>query len=158
MLSNFVRSLIYLAAMSLATIAVSAEAQTLSSVEVRSGETTQTLQMTLTKASILEGVAQTDQSISDSDGGILLDLFDATAIAISSATASTALDLVFVSPSGTVTMIARNAAPASRNAIDFNGPTPLILQLSAGQALSLGLSPGDTVSHELLGNTEAAGE
>ncbi|MEO9969494.1 MAG: DUF192 domain-containing protein [Hyphomonadaceae bacterium] len=158
MLSNSIRSLICLAAVSLATFAVPAEAQTLSSLEVRSGETVQTLQVNLTKASIRDGVALTDQNIANADGGILLDLFDATAIAISSAPASTTLDLVFVSPTGTVTMIAHNAAPGSQNTIDFNGPTPLILQLAGGQARALGLNPGDTVSHELLGNTEAEGE
>lgn len=147
-----------LSILSLAGTNLVSQAQTLSPLEIVSGETTQTLEVSVIDSAVIDGVVQLAQNTVTDGGGALLNLTDETAIAILSANTSTALDLVFISPQGTITMIARNATPGSQNAIEFVGPTPLILQLPGDGARASGVNPGDTVSHVLLGDVDTRDE
>ena len=62
------------------------------------------------------------------------------------------LDILFVSGSGEIMSIAHHAAPLSERRVSSGVPVSFVLELKGGQAGILGISPGDTVKHELLGN------
>ena len=132
--------------------ALVAVAQTSSTVTFETGETIQKLDVSVVEARIVDGVAQTSAAIINSGTGILLDMGTGPAIAVASTNATTASDLVLVSQNGTIVTIARNAAPGSFNAIEFSTRIAVILQLPAGAARDLNLSPGNLISHEILGN------
>ena len=133
----------------LASLAV---AQTTSTLEFESDGATQSLEVNVVEARITDGVVQIDAAIINSGAGILLDLGTGPAIAVSSANATVASDLILISQNGTMITIIRNAAPGSRNAIELSSRTAVVLQMPAGAAHELNLSPGSSVSHEILGN------
>lgn len=62
------------------------------------------------------------------------------------------LDLLFVSSSGEVMAIAHNAVPLSERNISPGVNVSYVLEIKGGQSSILGIEPGDTVRHELLGN------
>lgn len=133
-------------------------AQTLSPLNIGSGETATTLEVRVAQPAIIEGVAQTDGSVAALGDGVLLDMGEELVIAVSSVGASVTLDLVLLSPNGTILTIVRNAAPGSQNAVEFSARTAAILQLAGGEARTLGLVPGGTVAHEILSNLDEDGE
>jgi uncharacterized membrane protein (UPF0127 family) len=55
------------------------------------------------------------------------------------------LDMVFISPDGTVTHIAANAEPLSQAVIPSGGPCIGVLEINAGVAAKIGLAVGDKV-------------
>jgi len=55
------------------------------------------------------------------------------------------LDMVFLSPHGTVTRIAANAEPLSETVIPSGGPCIAVLEINAGVAAKIGLAVGDRV-------------
>jgi uncharacterized membrane protein (UPF0127 family) len=55
------------------------------------------------------------------------------------------LDMVFISPDGTVTQIAHNAEPLSQALIPSGGPCKGVLEINAGIAAKIGLAVGDKV-------------
>jgi uncharacterized membrane protein (UPF0127 family) len=55
------------------------------------------------------------------------------------------LDLVFIRGDGTVSNIARDAAPGSLEPIPSSAPVIAVLELLGGTAAKIGLSPGDRV-------------
>ena len=63
------------------------------------------------------------------------------------------LDMLFIAPDGTVLAIARNAVPGSLRTINPGVAVKGVLELNGGQASELGIEPGDTVEHEIFGNT-----
>ena len=60
------------------------------------------------------------------------------------------LDMVFVSPNGTVTRIAANAEPLSDAVVPSGGPCIAVLELNGGAAAEIGLKVGDKVSHSFF--------
>ena len=62
------------------------------------------------------------------------------------------LDLLFVSSSGEIMAIAHNAVPLSERNISPGVNVSYVLEIKGGQAEILGIKPGDTLRHELLGN------
>ena len=60
------------------------------------------------------------------------------------------LDMIFISPDGTVKRIERNTKPLSRNVITSGGPVSHVLELNAGLALQIGLQPGDRIEHRFF--------
>ena len=62
------------------------------------------------------------------------------------------LDLLFVAGDGEILAIAHNAAPLSERNITPGVPVRAVLELKGGQSDILGIKPGDTVRHDLLGN------
>lgn len=62
------------------------------------------------------------------------------------------LDLLFLSGTGEIMAIAHNAAPLSERNISPGVPVSFVLEIKGGQSSILGIKPGDTVQHELLGN------
>lgn len=57
------------------------------------------------------------------------------------------LDLIFIAADGTVVNIAKNARPLSLDPIPSRGEVKAVLELAAGSAARIGLSPGDRVEH-----------
>lgn len=66
------------------------------------------------------------------------------------------LDMLFISETGTIEMIARNTVPGSLRTISPGVPVRAVLEINGGQALDLGIAPGDTVEHPLFGNVATA--
>lgn len=62
------------------------------------------------------------------------------------------LDLLFVSSTGEIMSIAHNAVPLSERNISPGVTVSYVLEIKGGQASLLGIKPGDTLRHELLGN------
>ena len=57
------------------------------------------------------------------------------------------LDLIFVDSHGVVENVAANAEPMSESIIASAAPARAVLELNAGTAASIGLKPGDHVTH-----------
>jgi len=55
------------------------------------------------------------------------------------------LDMVFISPNGTVTRVFPNAEPMSQAVIPSGGPCLGVLEINAGVAAKIGLAVGDKV-------------
>ncbi|WP_203292277.1 DUF192 domain-containing protein [Maricaulis parjimensis] len=65
------------------------------------------------------------------------------------------LDLVYIDEAGTIVKIIAYAQSESRRSLPANANVAGVLELAAGQAIELGLRPGDTVQHAIFGNVEA---
>ena len=61
------------------------------------------------------------------------------------------LDLLFVSSTGEIMSIAHNAVPLSERNISPGVTVSYVLEIKGGQSSILGIKPGDTLRHELLG-------
>ncbi|MEE2879025.1 MAG: DUF192 domain-containing protein [Pseudomonadota bacterium] len=61
------------------------------------------------------------------------------------------LDMLFISPDGTIQMIARNTVPGSLRTISPGMPVKGVLEINGGRAAELGIEPGDTVNHAIFG-------
>ena len=55
------------------------------------------------------------------------------------------LDLIFIGPDRRIINIAADAVPYSEDPIESEAPAGAVLELNAGRAAELGLSPGDRV-------------
>ncbi|WP_323761197.1 DUF192 domain-containing protein [Maricaulis sp.] len=62
------------------------------------------------------------------------------------------LDLVFIDPTGNVVKIIAFAQAESRRSLASDAIVGGVLELGAGQAIALGIRPGDTVRHAIFGN------
>lgn len=63
------------------------------------------------------------------------------------------LDLLFVATDGSVFRIISNAKPLSLDFLRSDGPAQAVLEIRGGLAGELGLRPGDSVHHEMFGNS-----
>jgi len=126
-----------------------AKAQDVATLVVTSNENESTLDVSTEEPVVTQGVVQL--STESVGSGILFDLRQEAAIAVSSEAAPVASDLILISPSGTIMAIVRNAAPGSQNPIIFSGQTAAVLQLSAGSAAASGFHPGGSISSDILG-------
>lgn len=62
------------------------------------------------------------------------------------------LDMVFILPDGTISMIIENAEPLSLRTLDSRGPSIAVLELVAGTVKKLSIREGDLVKHESFSN------
>ncbi|MFO1118509.1 MAG: DUF192 domain-containing protein [Beijerinckiaceae bacterium] len=60
------------------------------------------------------------------------------------------LDMVFVGKDGRVFSIAADTEPLSERTISSGGPVTGVVELNAGAAAKMGLSPGDEVRHPMF--------
>ncbi len=63
-----------------------------------------------------------------------------------------ALDMLFVAPDASISMIKENATPMSEDLIISRDPVRAVIELNAGQVKRYGIKVGDKVSHALLSN------
>jgi uncharacterized membrane protein (UPF0127 family) len=61
------------------------------------------------------------------------------------------LDMIFISHSGKVVRIARNAEPLSERIVASGVPAYAVLEVNAGTAEKIGLGVGDAIGHPLFG-------
>lgn len=61
------------------------------------------------------------------------------------------LDMVFIKQDGTVHRVEERTEPLSERVIDAGTPVLGVLELNAGTAAKIGLTPGDRVRHEMFG-------
>ena len=64
------------------------------------------------------------------------------------------LDILFVRSNGKILKIEHSATPYSLRSASSEAPIAAVLELGAGQALELGIKPGDRIAHEFF-NTES---
>lgn len=62
------------------------------------------------------------------------------------------LDIIFLNPDGSIINIVANAEPGTDTPRRSGTPAKAVLEIPGGRAAELGLEPGDTVRHALLGN------
>ncbi len=62
------------------------------------------------------------------------------------------LDMIFIRADGTVHRIEARTEPFSERVIASQGDVAAVLELKAGMAARIGLTPGDQVQHSLFGN------
>ncbi|GIU65909.1 DUF192 domain-containing protein [Candidatus Phycosocius spiralis] len=60
------------------------------------------------------------------------------------------LDLIFIRENGIIANIVANAAPLSRDLVPSDGPVLGVLEIGAGEAMRLGIKPGQKVSHRIF--------
>ncbi len=64
------------------------------------------------------------------------------------------LDLVFIDEAGEVVKVIAYAQAGSRRSLQANAEVSGVLELAAGQAIEMGIRPGDTVHHTIFGNAD----
>jgi len=62
------------------------------------------------------------------------------------------LDMLFIAPDATISMIKEHATPMSEELITSQDPVRAVVELNAGQVSRHGIKIGDQVSHHLLNN------
>jgi uncharacterized protein len=65
------------------------------------------------------------------------------------------LDIVFADATGTVTLVHPNAVPGDLTPIDGGGDVAFVLEINAGLAAKLGLTPGAEMRHPAIGDRAA---
>lgn len=60
------------------------------------------------------------------------------------------LDMIFIAADGTISAIAKQAAPLSETIISVNDPVLAVLEVNGGTADRIGLKQGDKVKHPLF--------
>ena len=68
------------------------------------------------------------------------------------------LDLLFIDSSGAVVKVIAYAQAESRRSLPAEAEVSGVLELAAGQAIELGIRPGDTVHHAIFGNADLPAE
>ena len=63
-----------------------------------------------------------------------------------------ALDMLFIAPDATISMIKENATPMSEEHIISRDPVRAVVELNAGQVRRHGIKIGDKVNHAILNN------
>ena len=66
------------------------------------------------------------------------------------------LDILFVRSNGKILKIEHSATPYTLRNSSSEAPVAAVLELGAGQALELGIKPGDLVAHEFFGTEKQA--
>lgn len=62
------------------------------------------------------------------------------------------LDIIFISPDGTIESIHEGARPHDETVMNSRGRVAGVLEVNAGVVRLLGIRPGDTVRHAIFGN------
>ncbi|HEY5603044.1 MAG TPA: DUF192 domain-containing protein [Gammaproteobacteria bacterium] len=68
------------------------------------------------------------------------------------------LDMVFTDAQGVVTQVVKNTSPNSSELIASDGNVYAVLEVNAGTAQRLDISPGDSVRHRLLNSKKMESE
>ncbi|MDY8108056.1 DUF192 domain-containing protein [Fulvimarina sp. 2208YS6-2-32] len=85
------------------------------------------------------------------DHGMLFDFDETRPVTMWMENTLIPLDMLFIEEDGTILSIKRNAEPLSRATIPSGGPVRYVLELNGGTARRLGIEPGDTVEHAMIG-------
>jgi uncharacterized membrane protein (UPF0127 family) len=88
--------------------------------------------------------------------GMLFDYGDAQIATMWMKNTPLSLDMIFISSSGHIVAIARNAVPQSERKISPDVPVKAVLEISGGESQLLNIQPGLIVHHELFGTEISA--
>lgn len=123
-----------------------------SPLTILSGETEHafTVEISATQAEVSLGMMHRPEMAADT--GMLFDLGETRMAGFFMRNTLVSLDILFISKAGEVMSIAHNAVPLSERNISSGLPVAYVLELKGGQSEILGIKPGDTVKHELIGN------
>lgn len=89
------------------------------------------------------------ESLAD-DHGMLFDFGSAKPVAMWMRNTYIPLDIIFIRADGSISRIARNAAPLSDTVIDSGEPVTAVLELRGGLTGEHGIEVGDRVVHALF--------
>jgi uncharacterized protein len=82
--------------------------------------------------------------------GMLFDFAPAREVTMWMRNTYVSLDMIFIRADGRIHRIAESTTPLSEATISSRGPVVAVLEVVAGTAKKLGISPGDEVAHSLF--------
>jgi uncharacterized membrane protein (UPF0127 family) len=91
------------------------------------------------------------------DAGMLFDFGRSQPVSMWMRNTYIPLDMLFIDEGGAIVNIAHDTVPHSEEVLSSAGPVRFVLELVAGTSRLLGLSPGDIVRHEAIGNMQVSG-
>jgi uncharacterized membrane protein (UPF0127 family) len=86
------------------------------------------------------------QSLAD-DAGMLFDFKEVRDVSFWMRNTFIPLDMIFISPDGTVESVHVNARPHDPTGIPSGVPVQYVLEIPGGRSVEIGLKPGDKVEH-----------
>ena len=90
------------------------------------------------------------QELAD-DAGMLFDFKEEREVSFWMRNTFIPLDMIFVGADGVVRNIHVNARPHDVTGIPSEGPVQFVLEIPGGRSVEIGLQPGDTMEHDLVG-------
>ena len=84
--------------------------------------------------------------------GMIFNIYPVRPIAMWMKNTKIPLDMIFIAPDATISMIKENAEPMSEELIISRDPVRAVLEINAGQAQRHGIKIGDKVNHMILNN------
>ena len=90
------------------------------------------------------------QELAD-DAGMLFDFKEERPVSFWMRNTFIPLDMIFVDAAGVVKTIHVNAKPQDPTSIPSNVPVQFVLEIPGGRSVEIGLKPGDTMQHPLVG-------
>ena len=91
------------------------------------------------------------QELAD-DAGMLFDFKEERPVAFWMQNTYIPLDMIFVGADGVVKTVHANARPMDTTSIPSGVPVQFVLEIPGGVAAKIGLEPGDTMQHDLVGS------
>ena len=86
------------------------------------------------------------------NNGMIFNIYPVRPTAMWMKNTKIALDMLFIAPDATISMIRENATPMSEELIISRDPVRAVVELNAGQVKKHGIKIGDKVSHNMLSN------
>ncbi|HEV7275441.1 MAG TPA: DUF192 domain-containing protein [Devosiaceae bacterium] len=129
----------------LAPLAACSAAEDRLVVHTDKGEFTFNVELVDTPESRAEGL-MFRESLAD-DAGMLFDFKEVRPVSFWMRNTLIPLDMIFISPDGTVETIHVNARPLDPTGIPSQVPVQFVLEIPGGRSVEIGLKPGDRVEH-----------
>lgn len=86
------------------------------------------------------------------NNGMIFNIYPVRPIAMWMKNTKIALDMIFVAPDATISMIKERAVPMSEDQIISRDPVRAVIELNAGQVKRHDIKVGDKVNHAILNN------
>ncbi len=86
------------------------------------------------------------------NNGMIFNIYPVRPTAMWMKNTKISLDMLFIAPDATISMIKENATPMSEEHIISRDPVRAVVELNAGQVRKHGIKIGDKVSHKMLNN------
>jgi hypothetical protein len=93
------------------------------------------------------------QELAD-DAGMLFDFKEERQVSFWMRNTFIPLDMIFVGADGVVKTIHVNARPQDPTSIPSQVPVQFVLEIPGGRSVEIGLQPGDTMEHPLVGDSQ----
>ena len=86
------------------------------------------------------------------DAGMLFDFQEERVVSFWMSNTLIPLDMIFIGADGVVKTVHVNARPLDLTSISSQVPVQFVLEIPGGRSVEIGLEPGDTVEHPLIGS------